>query len=68
MSTAQALRQWEAVIQALHQVKAFAAANPGQPIAPELTFQVWQSTSAASNAPTLPQITWEVLLQKKVST
>lgn len=60
MNTAQLVRQWQDITKLLRQIK------PDQPIGVDLGVQLAHSCSAASSAPALPHITWQVLLQKKV--
>ena len=66
LSTAQALRRWEAVIDLLARVKARDVACPAQPVPIHLQQQLEDALDAIQTGFTPPASTWTQLLQQKV--
>jgi hypothetical protein len=68
LSTAQALQGWDRVLSVLADVKAGAAAHPGQPMPVNLSQRVLDSMHAVSGELASPVATWMHMLKQEVST
>lgn len=66
LSTAQALRRWEAVVDLLARIKAHTVACPAQPAPTNLQQQLEDALDAIQTGFITPASTWTQLLQQKV--